>query len=81
MEQFLGALEFTRSIGRTLVLPHLVEYPKGTNSAQIPFNKYFKVEPLRKYTKVILMDDFMKHLALIFNLNLLKDFQGYTLLL
>lgn len=30
---------------------------------QIPFQTYFKVEPLKEYTKVILMDDFMKHIA------------------
>ena len=30
---------------------------------QIPFNKYFQVAPLKNYTKVILMDTFMKHLA------------------
>ena len=30
---------------------------------QIPFQKYFQVEPIKAYTKVILMDDFMKHIA------------------
>ena len=28
MEQFLGALSFAKDLGRTLVLPHLVEYPE-----------------------------------------------------
>lgn len=63
MEQFLGALNFARDVDRTLVLPHLVEYPHGRASDQIPFQKYFQVEPLRKYTKVFLMDDFMENIA------------------
>lgn len=29
----------------------------------MPFDKYFQVEPLQEYTKVILMKDFMQHLA------------------
>jgi peptide-O-fucosyltransferase len=46
------------------VLPHWVEYPNvGIKSVQIPFQNYFQVEPIEEYTKVILMDDFMKHLA------------------
>jgi peptide-O-fucosyltransferase len=65
IDQFLGALSFAKGIGRTLVLPHLVEYPPSSKSPsdQIPFQTYFKVEPLSEYTKVILMDDFMKHIA------------------
>lgn len=64
MEQFLGALSFAKDLNRTLVLPHLVEYPERTASSnQIPFQTYFKVEPLEEYTKVILMDDFMKYIA------------------
>ncbi len=30
---------------------------------QIPFDRYFQVEPLRDYLRVILMKDFMTHLA------------------
>lgn len=63
IEQFLGAMNFAHDIDRTLVLPHWVEYPEGFGSAQISFQKYFQVEPLRSYNKVILMDDFMKYLA------------------
>ncbi|CAF0970316.1 unnamed protein product [Brachionus calyciflorus] len=64
MDQFLGALAFAKGIERTLVLPHLVEYPdRFSSSVQIPFQTYFKVEPLNEYTKVVLMDDFMKYIA------------------
>ncbi|RNA04541.1 GDP-fucose O-fucosyltransferase 1, partial [Brachionus plicatilis] len=64
MDQFLGALAFAKGIGRTLVLPHFVEYPERfSSSLQIPFQNYFKAEPLAEYTKVILMDDFMKIVA------------------
>ena len=30
---------------------------------QIPFQKYFKIEPLKEYTKVVLMDYFMNRIA------------------
>ncbi len=35
MEQFLGALNFAHDIDRTLVLPHLVEYPLGMKSVKL----------------------------------------------
>lgn len=46
-------------------MPHLIEYPPAAKSPseQIPFQTYFKVEPLSEYTKVILMDDFMTNIA------------------
>ncbi|CAF0845341.1 unnamed protein product [Adineta ricciae] len=63
-EQFLGVVSFARTLNRTLVLPHWIEYPPySATSTQIPFDRYFQVEPLRAYTKVILMKDFMVHLA------------------
>ncbi|CAF3116547.1 unnamed protein product [Rotaria sp. Silwood2] len=63
-EQFLGAISFARALNRTLILPHWVEYPsRSLTSKQIPFDRYFQVEPLRDYLKVILMNDFMIHLA------------------
>ncbi|CAF1320912.1 unnamed protein product [Adineta steineri] len=63
-EQFLGVISFARTLNRTLVLPHWIEYPtRSITSDQIPFDRYFQVEPLQTYLKVILMKDFMKHLA------------------
>jgi peptide-O-fucosyltransferase len=47
-----------------LILPPWIEYKKGeSKSVQIPFDTYFKVEELAKFTKVITMENFMKHLA------------------
>lgn len=64
MEQFLGALAFAKGLNRTLVLPHLIEYRIGeTRSIQIPFDKYFQVEPLLDYHRVVLMQEFMDKLA------------------
>lgn len=63
-DHFLGALSFTHSLNRTLILPPWVEYRKGEiKSIQVPFDKYFKVDELQKYTKVITMEDFMMNLA------------------
>ncbi|UJR22153.1 hypothetical protein I4U23_025217 [Adineta vaga] len=63
-EQFLGVLSFAKTLNRTLVLPHWIEYPPhSAASNQIPFDRYFQVAPLQTYTKVILMKDFMTHLA------------------
>lgn len=46
------------------MLPPWVEYKYGeAKSIQVPFDTYFKVEPLRKYHKVILMEEFMKNIA------------------
>ncbi|XP_067940742.1 GDP-fucose protein O-fucosyltransferase 1-like [Watersipora subatra] len=64
-DQFLGALNFAKQLNRTMVLPHWIEFDftRGATSMQIPFNKYFKVEPLLKYHRVMLMQDFMDKLA------------------
>ncbi|KAK6195162.1 hypothetical protein SNE40_000642 [Patella caerulea] len=61
-DQFLGSLAFAKSLNRTLVLPPWIEYIKHPSS-RVPFNTYFKVAPLRKYLRVILMEQFMKKLA------------------
>ncbi|XP_075533910.1 O-fucosyltransferase 1 isoform X3 [Dermacentor variabilis] len=63
-DHFLGALAFSRALDRTLVLPPWVEYRPGEpKSVQVPFDTYFKVEPLAKYHRVIIMERFMKDLA------------------
>lgn len=63
-DHFLGALAFSKALNRTLILPPWVEYRKGEmRSKQIPFNTYFAVEPLKKYHRVISMENFMKQLA------------------
>lgn len=63
-DHFLGALGFAHGLNRTLVLPPWVEYRYGqAKSIQVPFNKYFKVEPLKDYHKVITMEEFMKEIA------------------
>ncbi|UYV73442.1 O-fut1 [Cordylochernes scorpioides] len=63
-DHFLGALGFAKGLDRTLVLPPWVEYKFGLpRSIQVPFNTYFKVEPLLKYHRVMLMEKFMSEVA------------------
>ncbi|XP_006818460.1 GDP-fucose protein O-fucosyltransferase 1-like [Saccoglossus kowalevskii] len=66
-DHFLGALAFAKGLDRTLVLPPWIEYPPagspGPRSMQIPFDKYFQVEPLREYHRVITMEEFMETYA------------------
>ena len=33
------------------------------HQVQVPFDKYFKVEPLSKYHRVLLMEEFMQKIA------------------
>lgn len=63
-DHFLGALAFAIGLNRTLVLPPWVEYRYGElKSIQVPFETYFKVEPLTKIHKVITMEKFMQDVA------------------
>ena len=39
MDQFLGALAFANGIGRTLVLPHLVEYSESKLGSSVNCNQ------------------------------------------
>lgn len=56
-EHFLGALAFAKALDRTLILPPWRTYKN------VPFSDFFQVEPLQTYHRVILAEDFMKHLA------------------
>lgn len=56
-EHFLGAIAFAKGLDRTLILPPWRTYKN------IPFSEFFQVEPLQFYHRVILAEDFMKHLA------------------
>ncbi len=59
VEQFIGALSFAKGLKRTLVLPYWIEYQTtDSSSTQIPFEKYFKIEAITKFTKAITMDKF-----------------------
>lgn len=60
----MGTLAFANAVNRTLILPPWVEYRKGeSKSIQVKFDKYFKVQPLSEFTRVITMEEFMEHLA------------------
>lgn len=63
-DQFLGTLSFAKALNRTLVLPPWIEFRPGEpRSIQVPFNQYFQVEPIQKYHRAILMQDFMDTIA------------------
>lgn len=63
-DQFLGSLAFAKSLNRTLLLPAWVEYRRyQTQSVQVPFDTYFKVEALQEYHRVMIMEQFMKELS------------------
>ncbi|XP_053211469.1 GDP-fucose protein O-fucosyltransferase 1-like [Panonychus citri] len=61
-EQFLGSLLFAKYLDRTLVLPPFVEY-RNYQVIFSPFDDFFQLEPIRKYHRVIAMEDFMENIA------------------
>lgn len=63
-DHFLGALHFAKRLNRTLILPPWIEYRQGElKSIQVPFDRYFQVEPIQNYHRAITMHDFMNELA------------------
>lgn len=63
-DHFLGALGFAKGLNRTLIVPPWVEYRYGEpKSIQVPFRKYFNVSELKRFHKVIEMEEFMETIA------------------
>lgn len=51
-------------MNRTVILPPWIEYRPGeVKSIQVPFDRYFRVEPIRKFHRAITMKVFMDKIA------------------
>lgn len=62
-EQLLGSLFFAKALGRTLVLPPFINYGVNHLPVLIPFEQIIQVEPIRPYTNIILLTEFMNEYA------------------
>jgi len=63
-EHFLGTLEFSRQLNRTLVLPPWIEYHNSAaGSTMVSFDEYFDVGIVKKYHRAVTMHFFFKYLV------------------
>ena len=65
-DHFLGSLSFAKRINRTLIVPPWITHEYGAaryGNNFVPYDRWFSVDSLREYHRVITMEDFMENLA------------------